>query len=377
MPSLMTPLDPEGLLEYSVVYTDRALNHMSDKFKSIVGDLVDFLTEAYGAHHLLILPGSGTSGMEAVARQLGHNKKILCLRNGFFNYRWSQIFSAGKIAKEEKVLLASADHQEKYPTYSPVSLEEVRATIEKEEPDLVFATHVETSSGIELSEEYIRQVGESIHKIGGLLVLDCIASGATLINMEKLGVDIITSAPQKNWSASPGCALILLNNKALDQVKKTQSDSFALDLNSWRTVMEAYREGGHAYYATLPTDILIRLRDAIWEAKKLGFTYLKEQQQALWLKIRHLLQEKGFYLVADRKWASNTIVVAYADRLDIHNGQAFSKNGVQVAAGVPLKCNEPADFSTFRLGLIGIDKLLDIERTTRLLAEVLNKVIKL
>lgn len=376
MPSLITSLDPEGLLEYSVVYTDRSLNHMSNKFKSAIHDLTHFLTEAYGADHLLILPGSGTSGMEAVARQLGHNKKILCLRNGFFNYRWSQIFAIGKIAQREKVLLAKTDDaQTNYPVYSPANLEEVCAVIEKEKPDLVCATHVETSSGIELSEEYIYQVAESTHKAGGLLVLDCIASGATLINMKKLGVDVVTSAPQKNWSSSPGCALVLLNNKALEQVKKTQSDSFALDLNAWRTVMEAYEQGSQAYYTTLPTDTIVHLRDAVWEAKKLGFTYLKEQQQALGVKIKHLLKDKGVHLVAAEKWASNTILVAYANQPNIQNGTAFSKHGVQVAAGVPLKCNEPANFSTFRLGLIGIDKLLNIDRTARLFGEVLDKVI--
>ena len=106
MPALRKDVDPQGLLEYSVVYTDRALNHMSQSFQGVMNDISSMLKEAYNAEAAVVVPGSGTFGMEAVARQFATGKKCLVVRNGWFSFRWTQIFDMGNIPTSHSVYKA-------------------------------------------------------------------------------------------------------------------------------------------------------------------------------------------------------------------------------------------------------------------------------
>ena len=374
MPGLLPDVDPDGLLEYSVVYTDRALNHMSKKFQGVMKDISAVLKSVYKAHSAIVVPGSGTFGMEAVARQFATNKKTLVIRNGWFSFRWSQIFDMGGITSETVVLKARPAGEGRQAPFAPAPVEEVVAAIRKHAPAVVFAPHVETASGIILPDDYLRAVAAAVHEVGGLFVLDCVASGTIWVDMASIGVDVLISAPQKGWSSSPCCALVMLGRQARERIEKTTSTSYSCDLRKWLQIMEAYDKGGHLYHATLPTDSLATLRDVMKETEAYGFDKVKVEQQELGDKVRALLAERGFKSVAAPGFEAPGVVVSYTDDPDIHSGKKFAAVGLQTAAGVPLQCDEPADFRTFRLGLFGLEKLHNVERTVRSLKEALDRV---
>ena len=378
MTALRQDIDPNGLLEYSVVYTDRALNHMSKAFQEVMNDLLSNLKTVYNAEAAVIIPGSGTYGMEAVARQLTIDEDCLIIRNGWFSYRWTQILEKGKFAKSSTVLTAERTEDTEAPKpFAPVDIETAVAKIKADKSAVVYAPHVETSSGIILSEDYIKALSAAVHSVGGLLVIDCIASGCVWLDMKKLGIDVLISAPQKGWSSTPCAGLVMLSEAAIKKVETTESNCFSLDLKQWLTIMRAYENGGHAYHATMPTDSLRQFRDTILEAKEIGFDKLCDAQWELGNRVRKVLADKGIESVAAKGFEAPGVVVSYTDRDDIHKGSAFAEAGLQIAAGVPLKVGEPDNFKTFRLGLFGLDKLTDIdgavERFEKALDEVLVK----
>ena len=375
MPGLLPDVDPEGLLEYSVVYTDRALNHMSRAFQDVMKDISGMLKRVYGAEAAIVVPGSGTFGMEAVARQFATGRKCLVIRNGWFSYRWTQIFEMGGIPAASAVLKARRVGVGRQAPFAPPPIGEVVAAIRAQAPDLVFAPHVETASGMILPDGYLRAVADAVHAVGGLFVLDCIASGTIWVDMAATGVDILISAPQKGWSASPCCAMVMLGAEARARIAATTSTSFACDLRKWLQIMEAYEGGGHAYHATMPTDALVRLRDAMRETERRGFGTVRAQQQELGDKVRALLARRGIASVAAEGFQAPGVVVSYTDDADMQSGRKFLGAGLQIAAGVPLQCDEPADFRSFRIGLFGLDKLGDIDRTVRHLEQALDRVL--
>ncbi|MFQ3324897.1 MAG: aspartate aminotransferase-like enzyme [Pseudomonadales bacterium] len=375
MPGLLPNIDPNGLLEYSVVFTDRSLNHMSQDFQGVINDISATLKGVYNSAAVVVVPGSGTYGMEAVARQFANDKKCLVLRNGWFSFRWSQILDMGSIASETIVMKAKKQSTEKTAAFAPAAIADVVATIKAEKPAIVFAPHVETSAGIILPDDYLRQVSDAVHSVGGIFVLDCIASGTVWVDMKACGVDILISAPQKGWSASPCSALVMLSEKALSEIEDTTSTSFACDLKKWLQIMQAYENGGHAYHATMPTDALKQFRDTIKETEVFGFDNIKQAQLELGRRVRELLTSKGIASVAAEGFEAPGVVVSYTSEGDIQNGKKFMAEGLQIAAGVPLKCDEPDDYQTFRIGLFGLDKLADIDRTVNNLAVALDKVL--
>ncbi len=375
MPSLLPDLDPDGLLEYSVVFTDRSLNHMSGRFQSVMNDISDTLKEVYQSDTAIIIPGGGSYGMEAVARQFAHGQRCLVIRNGLFSYRWSQIFEMGNIPSDHTVLPAAMIDSAPQSPFAPAAIDTVTGIIRNEKPALVFAPHVETSAGMMLPDDYLKRVADAVHQVGGLFVLDCIASGAVWVDMKAAGVDILISAPQKGWSASPCAGLVMLNDKALAKLDQTTSSSFSCDLKKWHQIMQAYVNGGHAYHATLPTDALVGLRGAMNEMREFGFDNGSNAQIQLGQQVRELLHEKGFKSVAAPGFEAPGVVVSYTDDADLQNGSRFAANGLQIAAGVPLMCGEPDDFRTFRLGLFGLDKLRNIQRTVDNLALTLDKIV--
>ena len=365
MPGLLPDVDPDGLLEYSVVFSDRALNHMSRAFQGVMNEISRTLRHVYRARSAIVVPGSGTFGMEAVARQFGTGRKCLVIRNGWFSYRWSQIFDMGGIPSEAVVLKARRSQPGSQAPYAPAPIDEVVAAIRQHRPALVCAPHVETASGIILPDGYLRAVADAVHAVGGMFVLDCIASGALWVDMVESGVDVLISAPQKGWSSSACCGLVMLSERARSAIDGTTSTSFACDLKKWLQIMETYEQGGHAYYATMPTDSLARLRDAMRELEAFGFDKAKAAQHELGEKVRRMLVDKGMPSVAAAGFQAPSVVVSYTDDKDIHTGRKLVGLGLQTAAGVPLQCDEPADFLTFRIGLFGLDKLRNVERTVR------------
>ncbi|MBK5204627.1 MAG: alanine--glyoxylate aminotransferase family protein [Polaromonas sp.] len=375
MPGLLPNVDPEGLLEYSVVFTDRAINHMSQQFQGVMRDISGILKEAYKAKSAIVVPGGGTFGMEAVARQFATDKKCLVLRNGWFSYRWSQIFDMGKIPAETTVLKARRVGEGKQAPYAPAPIEEVVATIKAKKPDMVFAPHVETASGMILPDAYMRAVADAVHSVGGLFVLDCVASGTIWVDMAAVGVDVLISAPQKGWSSAPCCALVMLSELARQRIESTTSTSFAADLKKWLQIMEAYEGGGHAYHATLPTDALTKLRDVMKETRQYGFAKVHAEQQELGDKVRALFSRKGIKSVAAEGFQAPGVVVSYTEDPGIQTGKKFLALGLQTAAGVPLQCDEPADFQTFRVGLFGLDKLHNVDRTVQNLEKALSQIL--
>ena len=376
MPGLLPHIDPDGLLEFSVVYTDRALNHMSKKFQGVMKDLSSLLKEVYHADAAVFVPGSGSFGMEAVARQFADGQKVLVIRNGFFSFRWSQILEMGKLTAPANITVLKARRAGDSPQapWVPAPIDEVVATIEREKPAVVFAPHVETASGMMLPDDYMRQVAEATHAAGGLFVLDCIASGAMWVDMKAIGVDVLVSAPQKGWSSSPAGAMVCLSERALKVMEGTTSTSFAADLKKWHQIMQAYENGGHAYHATLPTTALVELRDAMQETRDRGFATVREQQMALGQKVRALLTSRGMPSVAAEGFQAPGVVVSYTTDPDIQSGKAFIAQGLQTAAGVPLMCDEPSDFRTFRLGLFGLDKWADVDRSVGQLSKALDAI---
>ena len=374
MPALLSHIDPDGLLEFSVVYTDRALNHMSQRFQGVMKDISSILKDVYKAHSVALVPGSGTFGMEAVARQFAQGQKVMVIRNGWFSYRWTQIFDMGSIPAESVILKAKQLSSDTKSAWAPCPIEEVEAQIAREKPAVVFAPHVETAAGMMLPDDYLTRVANAVHAAGGLFVLDCIASGAMWVDMKATGVDILISAPQKGWSASPACAMVMLGERARAAIDSTQSTSFAADLRKWLQIMETYENGGHAYHATLPTDALVRLRDVMQETRDYGFERVREEQLELGRQVRELLERRGIRSVAAPGFQAPGVVVSYTDDPGIQNGSKFLALGLQTASGVPLQCDEPAGFSTFRIGLFGLDKLHQPARCVAQLAAALDRI---
>jgi aspartate aminotransferase-like enzyme len=374
MPGLLPHVDPDGLLEFSVVYTDRSLNHMSEAFKGVITDISALLKEVYNAKSALVVPGSGTYGMEAAARQFATGRKCAVIRNGWFSYRWTQIFEMGGISNDLHIIQSRQTANEFEGSYAPPPIDEVVAWIRKEKPAVVFAPHVETSAGLILPPEYLRAVGEAVESVDGLFVLDCIASGAMWVDMVASKVDVLISAPQKGWSSSPCCALIAMSERARQKIDATQSTSYSCDLKKWLQVIETYEKGGHIYHTTMPTDSLRVLRDVMKETKAAGFANLKKNQEDLGFKVRALLEAKGFKSVAAPGFQAPCVVVSYTTDPDIQNGKKFMALGMQTAAGVPLQVGEREDFRTFRLGLFGLEKLLNIDRTVGHLSSTLDRL---
>ena len=374
MPGLNPNIDPDGLLEYSVVYTDRALNHMSKRFQSVMRDISATLKQVYHARSAIVVPGSGTFGMEAVARQFATDRPALVIRNGWFSFRWSQIFDMGRIPSAHEVLKARPLGEGPQAPWAPAPIEEVEAAIARVKPAVVCAPHVETASGMLLPDDYLQRVAAATHAAGGLFVLDCIASGCLWVDMVATGVDVLISAPQKGWSGSPGCAFVMLSERARAAIDGTTSTSFAADLKKWLQIMETYEGGGHAYHATLPTDSLARNRDVMAESAAYGFERLRAEQWVLGRRVRALLAQHGFASVAAPGFESPGVVVSHTTDPAVHTGAAFAALGLQTAAGVPLQCDEGPAFKTFRLGLFGLDKLHAPDRAVAALAQALAVV---
>lgn len=374
MPGLLPDIDPDGLLEFSVVYTDRALNHMSQRFTGVMQDILGTLKEVYHAHTAVLVPGSGTFGMEAVARQFANNEKVLIVRNGWFSYRWSQIFDTGGFGLGGGAVVCKARQQGSgaQDPWAPCPADAVAAAIRAEKPKVVFAPHVETASGILLPDAYLRTVADAAHEVGALFVLDCVASGAMWVDMEKTGVDVLISAPQKGWSSSPCCAMVMLSKLAREAIESTQSSSFSCDLKKWMQIAEGYEKGQHAYHTTLPTDALLRLRDVMVETRAYGFDKVRQEQIALGTQVRALLESRGFPSVAAEGFKSPGVVVSYTTDPDIQSSQKFRAVGLQTASGVPLQCDERPDFKTFRIGLFGLEKWHNVERTVGHVASALD-----
>lgn len=375
--ALLPDVDPGGLLEFSVVYTDRSLNHMSQNFGNVMRELRDILKEAYSANSVAIVPGSGTFAMEAVARQFATNEKVLIIRNGWFSFRWTQIIEMGRITDNAYVMKATQVADTAQSPFSPPSIQQVVEHILKEKPTVVFAPHVETSCGMMLPVDYLKAVGDAVRSVNGLFVLDCIASGTMWVNMIECKVDVLVTAPQKGWSGSPCAGFVCMSSRARDRVDNTNSSSFAIDLRKWLTVMETYEQGGHMYHATMPTDTLRKVCDMMRETRACGFEAIKRQQTELGLKVRALLESKGYKSVAAEGFQALSVVVSYTDDADIQNGKKFLNIGIQIAAGVPLMCDERADFRTWRLGLFGLEKLGNGERVLRQLEDGLRQLSRL
>ena len=375
MSGLLTNIDPDGLLEYSVVYTDRSLNHMSQSFQSVMNDVSTSLKGVYNAQAVIVVPGGGTYAMEAVARQFATNQNCLVLRNGWFSFRWSQIFEMGSIPSEETVMKAYRVSKGTQAPFVPADINEVINVIKTKKPNLVFAPHVETASGIILPDDYIRSVADAVHSVGGMFVLDCIASGAIWVDMEDSGVDILISAPQKGWSSSPAFGLVMLSPQANKTINKTQSTSFSCDLLKWLQIMQAYENGAHAYHATMPTDAIKRFRDTIIETEEFGFDNARKKQQELGDKVRALLESHNINSVSEKDYQAPGVVVCYTNDKAIHNGSKFSNIGIQIAAGVPLQCDEGDDYQAFRIGLFGLDKLKDVDAAVKRFENALKQVV--
>lgn len=375
MPALLPNIDPNGLLEYSVVFTDRSLNHMSAQFQAVMNDISKTMKQVYGAQAVALVPGGGTYAMEAVARQLAQNERCLVVRNGFFSFRWSQILEMGQLTSDVTVMKARTAQAGSEQAFAPAPVAEVVAEIERVKPAVVFAPHVETASGMMLPDGYIKAVADAVHAVGGLLVLDCIASGAVWVDMQATGVDVLISAPQKGWSSAPCCGVVMLSPAALARVNATTSNSFAVDLKKWLQIMQAYEQGGHAYHATMPTDAIKYFRDMMLMAQSVGFETLRARQIELGQKVRALLAQRGFKSVAAQGFEAPGVVVCYTSDDLIQNGRKFAEQGLQIAAGVPLQCDEPADYKSFRLGLFGIDKLQDVDAAVARLEQALAAVL--
>ena len=373
--ALLDTVDPQGLEEFSVVFTDRSLNHMSASFQQVMRDISEMLKEVYKAEAVALVPGGGTFGMEAVARQFARDARVLVVRNGWFSYRWSQIIETGGLAGDVTVMKARQTGNAAPSPFAPAPIEEVEARIAEERPGIVFAPHVETSAGVILPDDYVTRLAAAAHDVGALMVLDCIASGCAWVDMAATGVDVLISAPQKGWSSTPCAGLVMLSARALARLDETTSDSFAVDLKKWRAIMAAYEGGGHAYHATMPTDGLKAFRDTMLETRAFGIARLCAAQWVLGDGVRAMRAAKGIVSVAAEGFGAPGVVVSYAPNADIQSGRAFAAQGMQIAAGVPLQCDEPEDFATFRLGLFGLDKLYDVDGTLARLQAVLNKVL--
>jgi aspartate aminotransferase-like enzyme len=299
---------------------------------------------------------------------------VLVVRNGWFSFRWSQIFDMGGIPSETRVLKARQVVSGSQAPFAPAPIEEVVAAIAEFRPGVVFAPHVETASGMVLPDGYLTAVADAVHAVGGVFVLDCIASGAMWVDMAATGVDVLISAPQKGWSGSPCCAFVMLSELARARIEGTTSTSFACDLKKWLQIMETYEGGGHVYHTTMPTDALTKCLAAMEETRAGGFAYLKAQQAELGRRVRELMVRRGFPSVAAEGFQAPGVVVSYTTDPDLQSAKKFIAQGLQTASGVPLQCDEPADFRSFRIGLFGLEKLHHIDRSVAALEAALDRI---
>lgn len=370
----MTLTDQSYLDEFSVVFTERSVNHMSVPFQKTMRGIHSNLCQVYGAEACVLIPGGGTFSMEAVARQFGTAASVFVVRNGLFSYRWSQIFEAAQIARSVDVFTARQVEDAPTAPFAPAPIEDVTQAIAVQRPQVIFAPHVETSAGMRLPDDYIRKLSAAARDVDALLVIDCIASGAHWLDMADLGIDVLISAPQKGWSSSPSCGIAMLGQRALDRLDQSQSQSFSVDLKKWHQIMQAYTSGGHAYHATMPTDALIGFSTAIDETMAYGLQRTKQAQEDLGFEIRNLLTTSGYASVAAPGFHASGVVVAFTEDPEMSNGKRFASLGMQIAAGVPLFCGERQDYRSFRIGLFGLDKWKDVSGTVARFKEVLSQL---
>ena len=363
-----------NLREFSVVFTDRSLNSMSSSFQEVMCGLHEGLTDVYGAKSCVIIPGGGSYAMEAVARQFARNEKVLVIRNGWFSFRWTQIFDQGVTPTHAEIVKAQPDTDLADQQFSPAPIEDIVAMIKSTKPRLVVSPHVEASAGLLMPDDYLTQIAKAAHEVGAIFVLDCVASGALWVDMAKIGVDVLITAPQKGWTSTPCAGVVMLSEAAVARLDETQSDSFVLDLKKWHQIMSAYLNGGHAYHATMPTDGLSQFYDTLCEVKSFGYDSAKQAQIELGSRLRLLMEQRGYKSLAADGFKSPSVIVSHTERDDMKNGAAFAANGVQIAAGVPLECGESAAFKTFRVGLFGLDKLADIDGTISDFMQALDMV---
>ena len=362
------------LREFSVVFTDRSLNSMSSGFQDVMRGLHAGLTEVYNTETCAIIPGGGSYAMEAVARQFARNEKVLVIRNGWFSYRWSQIFDQGVTPAQTEIIRAQPDSDDADQQFSPAPLDDIIAQIHAEQPRVVVSPHVETSAGLLMPDDHLRAIAKAAHDVGALFVLDCVASGALWVDMTDIGVDALITAPQKGWTSTPCAGVVMMSSAAVARLEETTSDSFILDLKKWHQIMTAYLNGGHAYHATMPTDGLAQFYDTLLEIKSFGFAKAKDAQIKLGTKLRQIMEQRGYKSLAAEGFKSPSVIVSHTLRDDVKSGAAFAAEGVQIAAGVPLECGESPEFKTFRIGLFGLDKLADIEGTITDFSHALDQV---
>lgn len=367
-------IDPDGLLEYSVVFTDRSLNHMSKRFIGVMQELLGILRETYNAGSVAVVPGGGTYGMESVARQLATGRRVLVVRNGLFSFRWSQILETGGITDQVTVCKARPAGDAHQAAWAPAPIDEVVAAVREQRPEVVFAPHVETASGIVLPDDYLKTLADAVHEVGGLFVLDCVASGALWVDMAAVDVDVLLTAPQKGWSGTPCAGYVMLRERGRAAVLETNSTSFALDLRKWLSISDSYVDGAAPYHATMPTDSLAHNTELMRETVQLGREELRARQLELGARVRELLATHGMPSVAAEGFDAATVVVAFTDDPTRQTGAAFKEAGLQIAAGVPLQCDEGPDYSSLRIGLFGLDKLNDVDGTVNRLAAALEKL---
>jgi len=369
--------------EYSVIFTNRALNLMSDPFQRVMRDLNNLLKETYNAEKVAIIPGSGTFGMEAVARQFVTGKHAMVIRNGWFSYRWTEIFDMGgenTIPSSHTVLKAQpqpaadgSDHVQ----YAPYPIDDLVEKVREERPAAIFAPHVETSTGMMLSDEYIRAAADAVHEVGGLFVLDCIASGTVWADMKDLGVDVVISAPQKGWTGPCCAALVMMSEAAVEKLQTTSETSFSMSLKRWSAIMDTYEAGGFGYHTTMPTDGLRDFHEISVETLKFGLPELKEGQLNLGWKARKAMDVRGLTSVAAPGSQAPGVLVFYSPA-GVENPvmmNRFKDHGLQIAMGVPWRIDEPEGLKTFRMGLFGLDKVGKPQETVDVMTKALDQVL--
>ena len=332
--------------------------------------------------NFLLIPRSGTFGMEAAARSFATDKHVMVLRNGWFSFRWTEIFDhAGpnSIPKSHTVLKAQPQPNNGIGPvqYAPYPIEEVVAKIYEEKPAAFFAPHVETSTGMILPDEYMKKISDAVHDVGGVFVLDCIASGTVWVDMKELGVDVIISAPQKGWTGPACCAMVMMSDLAAKKMAEAKESSFSLSLKKWTTLMESYENGGWAYHTTMPTDGIRDFHEVTVETMKFGIGNLKNSQLALGKSAHAMLESKGLVSVAAPGFQAPGVLV-YHSPCASENPimlNKFKEYGLQIAMGVPWRIDEPEVMKTFRVGLFGLDKMGDIEGTVSTLENAVDKVL--
>ena len=367
---------------------------MSDPFQTVMRDLNTCLQTTYQADKVAIIPGSGTFGMEAVMRQFAREEHVLVIRNGWFSFRWTEIADMGGIVngisipkshtvlKARPVERADQDTQDtcphpQYAQYAPYPIDDVIERVHAERPAVLFAPHVETSTGMMLSDDYIRKAAAAMHEVGGLFVLDCIASGTVWADMKDLGVDVVISAPQKGWTGPACAALVMMSERAVAKMERTDEDSFSLSLKRWSSIMDLYERRGFGYHTTMPTDALRDFHEVTVETMRYGMAELKAAQLELGATARELLDSRGLTSVAAPGSEAPGVLVYYSPR-GVDNPlmmTRFKNHGLQIAMGVPWRIDEPHGTRTFRLGLFGLDKMKNIPGTVGKLEKALDAVL--